>query len=190
MYVAHRGGDADWPAGTAYAYHRPLHWNPDLALEVPVWRTADGVWVVSDSPMTGPVFGRNYAIRTTRWATLATLRSRVGGHPMARLVNDVLDVYGRSRILFVDDKSGGHAAEFLDVLSSYAGPSRYVIKCFWQARKVPELARRRGYLVWGYYYARDMPGFAATQAKFDLLGLEYTAPARRLRRRCGRPASR
>ncbi|MBN9619544.1 MAG: hypothetical protein J0H43_07415, partial [Actinobacteria bacterium] len=29
---------------------------------------------------------------------------------------------------------------------------------------------------WGYYYAQNMDDFAATQSRYDLLGLTYTAP--------------
>ncbi len=52
MYIAHRGGDGDWPEATGYAYAHTTAWNPNLALEVPVWRTSDGVWVVSEDATT------------------------------------------------------------------------------------------------------------------------------------------
>jgi glycerophosphoryl diester phosphodiesterase len=176
MYIAHRGGDADWPEGTAYAYAEAAAWNPHLALEVPVRQTSDGVLVVSEDATTGRVFGASYVISKVPWATLARLHTREGGYPMARLVNDVLDVYGRSRILFVDDKTASNVGAFLDVLDSYAGPTRYVIKSFWSATNATVTARKRGYVTWGYYYATDMSHFAASESKFDLLGLNYTAP--------------
>lgn len=177
MYVAHRGGDADWPEGTAYAYTHAAAWRPDLALEVPVRRTSDGVWVISEDATTGRVFNADVRIRSTPWATLSTLRTRQGDHPMARLANDILDVYGRTRILFVDDKADTNAASFLDVLGSYAGRTRYVVKSYWHARNVATEAHKRGYVTWGYYYAKDMSHFAATQSKFDMLGLDHAAPA-------------
>ncbi|MCU1656183.1 MAG: hypothetical protein JWO57_839 [Pseudonocardiales bacterium] len=177
MYIAHRGGDADWPEGTAYAYARAAAWNSNLALEVPVWRTSDGVWVVSEDATTSRVFGQNYTIRDTPWATLAGLRGLHGGQPMARLVNDVLDVYGRSRILFIDDKSDTNVAELLDLLDSFAGPSRYVVKSFCRSVNAPKLARARGYLTWGYYFAKDMSIFESTQSRFDMVGLNYMAPS-------------
>lgn len=175
MYIAHRGGDGDWPEATGYAYAHATAWNPNLALEVPVWRTSDGVWVVSEDATTGRVFGANLPIPATRWAILSTLRSSRGSHPMARLVNDVLDVYGSNRILFIDNKADTNVTAFFDLLDSYGGRTRYVMKSYWQSTNTPVMAHQRRYLTWGYYYAKDMPRFAKTQSKFDLLGLDYTA---------------
>ncbi len=176
FYIAHRGGDGSWPESTAYAYERAAAWNPNLALEIPVWRTSDGVWVVSEDGSTGRVFGSDYVIEATRWSTLAALRTRRGGHPMARLVENILTPYGRDRILFVDDKADRNVGSLLDLLDSYGGNGRCVIKSFWASGQAPAQARARGYLTWGYYYSKDMPHFAATQSKFDTLGLNYDAP--------------
>jgi glycerophosphoryl diester phosphodiesterase len=175
--IAHRGGDADWPEGTAFAYRKAADRNPALALEVPVWRTADGVWVVSEDRTTGRVFDGNYAIPATTWATLSRLRTREGSYPMARLREDVLAVYGDDRVLFVDDKADTDAAEFLGLLDSYAGRSRYVVKSYWQSTAVAAEARRRGYLTWAYYDTAGLPRLADTQGRFDLLGLPWSASA-------------
>ncbi len=176
MYVAHRGGDADWTEGTADAYAHAAAWNPDLALEVPLQLTSDGVWVVSEDPTTERVFGTDDKISRTPWATLALLRSIDGHHPMARLVNDILAVYPQNRIIFVDDKAGVAVRDFLALLDAHGGPSRFVVKTYWQSVDLPVQARSLGYTTWGYYYAKDMPHFAATQSRFDLLGLNYNAP--------------
>jgi glycerophosphoryl diester phosphodiesterase len=177
LCIAHRGGDADWVEGTADAYRNAAAWSTHLALEVPVWRTADGVWVISEDATTTRVFGADDDIRTSTWATLSALRSKVGGFPIARLVDDVLQPYGRSRILFVDNKADQDVAGLFDLLDRYAGPSRYLIKSYYRSRNTPIEARRRGYRTWGYYYDRDVSQLAATQARFDLLGLNYTASA-------------
>ena len=176
LYVAHRGGDADWPEGTAFAYARSAARNPDLALGVPARRTVDGVWVVSEDPTTTRVFGTDYVIAATPWSTLARLRGRSGAQPMARLVNDVLDVYSRNRILFIDNKANTDIKAFFDLLDSYAGRTRYVVKSYMMTTATPAEAHKRGYLTWGYYYPRDMAEFASTEARFDLLGLEQFAP--------------
>lgn len=182
LYVAHRGGDANWTEGTAYAYRQAAAWSPEVALEVPVWRTSDGVWVVSEQRSTGRVFGADRDIPSTPWSVLSRLRTRVGDQPMARLREDVLDVYGRSRILFIDDKRDTDATAFLDLLSSYAGRTRYIVKSFWASDATASAARRRGYLTWGYYFDGAMPHFAATQQHFDLLGLPSSASAADFRR--------
>jgi glycerophosphoryl diester phosphodiesterase len=181
LYVAHRGGDADWTEGTAYAYGQAAAWNPRLALEAAVWRSSDGVWVISEERSTGRLFDADVDIPSTPWSVLSKLRTRVGHRPMARLREDLLDVYGRTRILFLDNKQDLHATEFLDLLSSYAGRTRYVVKSFWNSDVTAAAAHRRGYLTWGYYYAKDMAHVAATQRHFDLLGLEYSASDRDFR---------
>jgi glycerophosphoryl diester phosphodiesterase len=176
FFVAHRGGDASWVEGTSDAYLNAAKWNPDLALEVPVWRSADGVWVVSEAPTTGKVFNADYPIISTTWRTLSTLRTKHDNLPMARLKNDILEPYGSTRILFIDNKSDQHVGEFFDLLGSYAGPARYISKGFYRSKQTAMEAHRRGYLTSGYYGTTDMSHFADTQARFDLLGLDYSAP--------------
>lgn len=177
MYIAHRGGDADWVEGTADAYAHAAAWNAQLALEVPLQRTSDGVWVISEDPTTGRVFGTDDTIKQTPWAVLAGLRTTRGGHPMARLVQDVLAVYPRDRVLFVDDKPSADIPGFLALLHTYGGPARFVVKSFYQSVAVPLQAHQLGYVTWGYYYGRDMASFAATQGRFDMLGLDDNAGA-------------
>jgi len=177
MYIAHRGGDADWPEATAYAYAQAAVRNPSLALEVSLWRTSDGVWVISDAATTGRVFGTNDVIAQSTWAQLSMLRTRKGGYPMARFVNDVLGPYGSSRIIFVDDKSDTNGPALLALLGTFGGKSRFVIKSYWHSPATALLAQAAGYDTWGYYYSKDLAHFAATQSKFTLLGLEYTATA-------------
>jgi hypothetical protein len=96
---------------------------------------------------------------------------------MARLKEDLLDVYGDDRVLFVDDKADTDAAAFLGLLDSYAGRSRYVVKCYWQSTAVAAAAHEGGYLTWGYYDAAGLPQLVATQDRFDLLGLPWSASA-------------
>ncbi|HEX2904970.1 MAG TPA: glycerophosphodiester phosphodiesterase family protein [Jatrophihabitans sp.] len=176
-YIAHRGGDADWPEDTAFAYSEAAAWNPRLALEVSVWPTLDGIWVVSEDGTTGRVFDHDYDISKTRWSTLATLRTRKGGYPMMRLIEDVLDKYGQDRVLFIDDKPSVALNSFFNTLKPYNGQSRFVIKSYWKDAIMPPAAHDHGYKTWGYYYGQDMPSFASTQSRFDLLGLDYAAPA-------------
>ena len=176
LYVAHRGGDADWVEGTADAYRKAAGWNRQLALEVPVWRTSDGVWVVSHDATTGRVFDKNLDIRASTWTELSKLSTKIGGLRMARLVNDILIPYGSTRILFIDNKADTHVHAFFTLLDAYAGSTRYVSKGYYTSKNTATEARKRGYVTWGYYNDGDMGKFAATQSRFDLLGLNYTAP--------------
>lgn len=182
LRIAHRGGSADWPEGSPLAYARATDWNPQLALEFPARRTADGVWVASEDASTGRVFGTDLVIANSTWARLSTLRSLAGDQPMSRLQQDVLDTVPRNRILFVDDKDDAHVDELLDLLGRYGGPRRTVFKAFWQSRS-PVEARARGYTTWGYYYpGTGMAQFDATQGRFDLLGIQWSAPTSDYRR--------
>ena len=175
--IAHRGGSASWPEASPLAYQNAVAWSPSLALEFPARRTVDGVWVASDEATTGRVFGTNLTIATTTWAKLSTLRSINGGQMMSRLKETILDKVPTTRVLVVDDKDDAHVAELLDLLGRYGGPSRTIIKSFYQFANTPPRARTKGYLTWGYWYQSDMPRFADTQAAFDLLAMQWDAPA-------------
>lgn len=171
MNVAHRGGSADWPEMTMYAYAQAAAWNPTLALEVSVIRTSDGQWMASHDSTTTRVFGVNYDITTTPWSTLQTLRTTVGNQPPC-LLQDVLAAYP-DRITFVDDKMNSWLPQFLDVLDAYGGPSRIVVKGYGpQAGDITkaQAAIARGYQTWGYYYHADTASLASTQANWSILG--------------------
>jgi len=173
--AAHRGGSADWPEETLYAYGQAAAWSPRLALEISVWQSSDGVWVCSHDQTTGRVFGTSYDIPTTPWATLQSLRTTVGNQPIARL-DDVLNAYATgNRVLFIDDKGNQSIAALFTLLDTYGGNTRFVIKSFQSGTSIAAQAHTRGYLTWGYYYEADVPSLPSTQASWDLLGMDYTA---------------
>lgn len=174
--IAHHGGSASWPPASPLAYRNAVAWSPELALEFSARRTADGVWVGSEDATTGAVYGTDLTIATSTWDQLSALRSLDGGQPMSRLDTDLLDVAPADRVLFVDDKDDAHVDELLDLLDQHGGPGRTVIKSYWKTVTTPTEAHRRGYQTWGYYYADEMDQFAATQARFDLLGINASAP--------------
>jgi len=174
-YAAHRGGSADWPEETLYAYSQAAAWSPRLALEVSIWQSSDGVWVCSHDQTTARVFGTNYDIPTTPWTTLQTLRTTVGNQPIAKLT-DVLNAYATgNRVLFLDNKGNQSIAAFFTLLDTYGGNTRFVIKSFQSGTSIAAQAHTRGYTTWGYYYEADVPSLPSTQASWDLLGMDYTA---------------
>lgn len=173
--AAHRGGSADWPEETLYAYGQSAAWSPRLALEVSVWQSSDGVWVCSHDQTTGRVFGTDYDIPTTPWSTLQSLRTTSGNLPIARL-DDVLSLYATgNRVLFIDNKGVQSVAAFFTLLDSYGGNTRFVIKSFQSGTAIAAQAHSRGYITWGYYFETDVPSLPSTQASWDLLGMDYTA---------------
>ena len=173
MFAAHRGGSASWQQHTMNAYDNAVAWNPNLALEVSVWKSADGVWVCNHDQNTGTTgtWNASYDIPTTNWSTLSTVRSTVGNYPMIRLI-DLLNKYGNSRIFFIDDKPNVDQTGFLNLLDSYAGKARYIIKCYYDNSSMATAAHARGYKTWGYYYNADVVNAPSTNANWDILGLE------------------
>lgn len=173
FYVAHRGGSADYVECTQFAYDSSVAYGAK-ALEAPCWRTSDGVWVISHDKSTLRMFGTDLDITANTWATLSSLRTTSGNYPLWRLT-DLLDAYGNTHILYLDNKGTTNNTAFLDLLDSYAGPDRYVFKNFWQATTQATEALGRGYRTWGYYYEADLPNLESTQGPWVLLGMEYSA---------------
>jgi len=176
-YVAHRGGSADWVEETLFAYAHSAAWSSTLALEISVWKSSDGVWVCSHDQTTGRVFGTNYDIPSTPWATLQPLTTTSGGFPMSQLT-DVLDLYAAgSRVIMVDNKGTQTMSAHLDLLDTYGGNTRFIIK----GTGISDLtkadaATARGYQTWGYFYDADVSSgnMVATQSHWSILGMDYT----------------
>ncbi|MDF9748645.1 glycerophosphodiester phosphodiesterase family protein [Arthrobacter sp. ES3-54] len=178
LYVAHRGGSADWPEETLYAYTQAAAWAnaATLALECSVWMSSDGVFVASHDQTTGRIFnGTSYDINVTPWATLSTLTTKVGGYPIARLDN-LLPAFP-DRAWFVENKGSSGITAFFNLLDANGGPARIVAKQPANNITVNAEARNRGYKTWGYYFDADTPTIAATQSRWDLLGEDYAASA-------------
>jgi len=176
LYVAHRGGSADWPEETLYAYAQAATWAnaATLALECSVWMSSDGVFVASHDQTTGRIFnGTSYDINVTPWATLSTLTTKVGGYPIARLDN-LLPAFP-DRAWFVENKGSSGITSFFNLLDANGGPARIVSKQPANNTTVNAEARNRGYKTWGYYFDTDTPTIAATQSRWDMLGEDYAA---------------
>jgi hypothetical protein len=173
IYASHRGGSLNWPEETLYAYAQSCAWNPELALEVSVWPSSDGVWVCSHDQNTSRVFGTSMDIPTSTWASLSGLTSTSGGQPIARL-DDVIAAYATgNRVLIVEDKPTTNFSGFLDFLDARGGPARFIIKAQGTATTQPSAARTRGYETWGYWFPADAAPNSTTVANFTILALEY-----------------
>lgn len=173
--VAHFGGDVSpAPPGLVLnSYQWSDKWNSWMAFEAPTWQTSDGVWVVCHDQTTGSVFNANYDIPSNTWATLSTLTSTVGGYPIQRL-QDVLAAFP-NRVFFVENKGSQSISAWLNLLDTYGGYQRIVIKQYYNNTAVPAAAHARGYRTWGYYYDADVVNAPTTQQNWDYLGLEVAA---------------
>jgi hypothetical protein len=175
MYVAHRGGSADWVEMTADAYQHvdALHVQ---AIEISAWRSSDGVWVGSHDQTTTRMFGTNLDIPSSTYAALSALRTTSGNFPIAKMI-DLLDLYaGGNHIIFIDNKQNANVAEFLGILNGYANATGiFVVKQYYSGSATAVAARLQGYTTWGYYYDVDLANLDATEPKYDILGLNYDA---------------
>lgn len=176
-YVAHRGGSVSWPYEEtlqAYTYADAWAGPSNLAFEVSVFQTSDGVYVASHDQTTGRVFtGTSLNIPTTTWATLSSKTTIIGGYPIARL-DDLLDAFP-NRAWFVDNKGAQNMAAFIAILDARGGPGRFVVKSYCGSTALAATAKAAGYTTWGYYYEADTSLIASTQASWDLLGEDYNA---------------
>lgn len=175
--VAHRGASAEYVEETADAYAKAAAFSSDLALEVSVWPTSDGQWACSHDQNTLRVFGTSVDIPSNPWSALTGLRTTTGNFPMANLV-EILNAHAKGRrVIFIDNKAGTNMTALLDLLDTYGGNTRFIIKAFYTAASISAAAFARGYLTWGYYYDADRTNIASTQSRWSILGMDYTASA-------------
>jgi hypothetical protein len=190
--VAHRGGSADWPEMSMDAYRRSVRLGVD-ALEMSVARSADGVWFgLHDATLDRTSGTTGFAAADHPWSEIRTHRIRPTGtydtssadQPYLPLA-DLAAAYAGTHAIFVDPKLAApeHYPELLALMDA-AGPAAtgsFVAKAYCTTTGWAAAARARGYRTWGYYYGRELADGstppAATQAGWDLLGLDVAAPA-------------
>ena len=186
FWSAHRGGSADYPEMSTYAYGQAalLGWP---VLEISLARTSDGVWFGAhdaylDRVVTGTA-GTTYDPKAMTWAQVNALaiRSPVGGasKPFQRL-DDLLAKFGQ-HVLLVDPK-GYLTAPDLDslfaLLNANGGGDRHILKWYGVGSGQHGFAQRcaaEGYQSWGYFYGNDTLTAIDVQ-RWSLLGMDYTAP--------------
>lgn len=171
LYVAHRGGDNDWVEMTRYAYTQAIA-NGVTAINIDAVKCSTGEFVASHDTTTGRVFGTNYTIASTPWSTLQSLTTTNGGYPI-ELVSDLLAAFPNVVVFLENKGNSSDDTALLNMLDSYGGASRIIIKQYYTAATVATDAHARNYTTWGYYYAADLTNLASTQSRWDLLGLDY-----------------
>jgi len=190
--VAHRGGSADWPEMSKFAYDQSVRHGVD-ALEMSVVRTADGVWFGAHDGVLDRVAGvSGFVVKERTWEEVQSLRIRPPdaqpdqeSQPLLR-VEDFIDAYSGSHALWIDPKAvhRRHYEELMALMTArVATPSEvFVAKCDAAITEWGELARRNGMQSWGFYYGRqfdeDPDLFEATQSAWTMLGLDWNAEAR------------
>lgn len=185
FYIAHRGGSANWPEMSLYAYTQAGFWGAQ-ALEVSLARTSDGVWFgLHDDTLDRTSGTTGFVASAHTWAEVqayqitaaSTTNPTQPTRPYMRW-EELMDAYYDSHIFFVDPKAAtGFASEILDKMDAMPGTptDKFVAKYYGVSSIWVNAATARGYTTWGYFYQADSANFAAYQGRWDILGMDHNA---------------
>lgn len=189
FYVAHRGGSVSYPEMSLHAYTQSTL-KGYKALELSLARTSDGVWFgLHDSTLdrTSGVTGVTASALT--WAQVQTYAISVvpaGQTPKPYMrFDELIAAYYRSHVIFVDPKAAlSNRAELLTYIKTLPDyKNRIVAKYYGVEGNVAGTsgwavdARAAGIKSWGYFYNADLANLPTYQGRWDILGMDYAAPA-------------
>ena len=187
FYLAHRGGSANWPEMSLYAYTQAGFWGVG-AFEISLARTSDGVWFgLHDASLDRTSGTTGFIASEHTWAEVqayqitasATTDPTQPTRPYATF-QEIMDAYYDSHVFFIDIKDAvSYRNELLDTLDAMPGDptEKFVAKYYGPATAWAVSARARGYKTWGYFYEVNAANLATYQGFYDILGMEYGASA-------------
>lgn len=183
---AHRGGSADWPEMSQYAYEQSALRGYGV-LEFQAQRSSDGWWFGlhdNNFDRTSLVSGSPAPATLTQATILATYQNllNAGGNPRPYwgLIN-FLDTWTPTHVVVVDPKNQlGFTSEFISILNAHGGPSKIIVKYSGVgsgSAALADAATAAGYETWGYFYEPDIADgdVALWQSHWSLLGMEWGA---------------
>jgi hypothetical protein len=188
--VAHRGGSADWPEMSMFAYRQAVAAGVN-ALEISLARTSDGVWFgLHDATLDRTSGTAGFVASEHSWAEISSLRITAAHttdldqptRPYLRF-EDLVEAYARTHTIFVDPKvvRAQYFPELLGMMDSLVPRSTqsFIAKGYCTSTPWADAARARGYRGWGFYYGStidaDPEVLRTTQAHWSMLGLDYDA---------------
>lgn len=187
--MAHRGGSADYQEHSARGYVQSAIARVDV-LEFSVGITSDGVFFgLHDATLNRTTSGlaANYLATEHTWAEISALvqdlpnrgDSRFTTAPYLKL-DDFINQWAPSHTLMFDPKllSTANRVKLYDRLKQVPDyQNRILGKYYTTGTVIADEFHAAGMKVWGYSYTADVDSgaTAATAAKWDYLGLEYTA---------------
>lgn len=190
FYVSHRGGSRNWPEQSLQGYTQSAIRGYG-ALECSLARSSDGVWFgLHDASLdrttlgTGGGSGTTHVASTMTWAAIQAYdQLPATGAPVNSLhqpyatLEDILDAYLSTHVMFIDPKSAlPHRAELISILKNRPEWQDKIV-----AKSVPgnsnnswlTLARAEGFVTNAMFYETDT--FSSFHAQGDILGMEYGA---------------
>jgi glycerophosphoryl diester phosphodiesterase len=191
FYVAHRGASADWPEMSMEAYRQSVAHGAN-ALEISLARSSDGVWFgLHDATLDRTSATTGFVVAQRPWAEISRYRITAretrdaGQEPQPYLrFEDLVAAYADTHTIFVDPKvvDTRYYPELLRIMASVPRPAdSFIAKSFCTGTAWARATHAQGLRTWGYYYGRGIDAgttpLAATQAGWDLLGLDVMASA-------------
>lgn len=175
VYWAHRGGSLDWGEMTMRAYTNAI-FHGCRALEYSAQFSQDGVFVGMHDATLDRVTALTGDVADYDWSELEGVAVD-GGGTISRL-EYILETYGRSHVLVIEDKTYLHYTEMIALIESLIpDPQEHVvIKAHGAGGSYPATAAQAaGYKTWGYFSDTDLATMAAKQVNYDYLGFNYNA---------------
>lgn len=190
FYCSHRGGSRNYPEQSMQGYTQSALRGYG-ALEISLARSSDGVWFgLHDASLdrttlgTGGGSGTTHVASAMTWAAIqaydmlpATGSPASSDHQPYETLEDILDAYLDSHVIFIDPKSGlSHRVELISILKNRPQWQDKIV-----AKSVPgdgnnsylALARTEGFVTNAMFYEAN--NFATYHGQGDILGLEYDA---------------
>jgi hypothetical protein len=186
IYMAHRGGSADYPEMSLRAYTQSAV-EGFGCLEWSTQRTIDGVFIGCHDPYINRVVGlpgTDLVVANMTWAAIQEYliippaeHPERTSQPFMR-IEELIEAYGPSHVLMIDPKNVGSAnyAALLDIMDAGGGPERFLGKWVGSNQTWSDALHARDYQAWGAFYdTDDQATVTATQVQWDLLGFNYGA---------------
>lgn len=152
-------------------------------LEVSVNRSLDGVFIMNhDTTLTRTTAATSTIASTNSTALLGVaIDTPTTGGVIGRLEN-LLDAYAETHVIFIDDKDNAYASQILAILDDYPDPQQHFVwKGFRGWTPAADVWTAAGYQAWGIIYDTDSGVMGtvgaphASIAHFTMLGLNFDA---------------
>jgi glycerophosphoryl diester phosphodiesterase len=188
FYIAHRGSGDNWTEHTEQAYSQSVAAGVK-AIEVSVNSTADGVLVCHHDTNLRRLTGHDLDIAAVPYSALEPLRNDARRwlgpaaplQPIA-LLEDVLDAFAGTHVIFIEDKQTTNARALLRVMDRYPNSREHFV---WKQDAIdekPAAVVEHGYRSWAYFDENSIDQVEELAPDFDYLGITHLASDDTVRR--------